>query len=118
MSELRLKEIDDQIAILQAEKEKIEKQSRIPEIQRKIEEYLKSSYSGKDLLKNHTLDEKGLWRINGEDPNCDFGGCHHNPDLGTFEGTLQKALEFAVEHPKFYTWGSGGYISKINVIKL
>ena len=72
-----------------------------------VQKYLET-YSGKELLKKHSLDTKGIWRVYGEDPNCDMGGYHHNPYLGTFEGTLEDVLEHAVQLARFYSWGGGG----------
>ena len=117
MSQQRIKEIEKEIAKLQAEKEKLEAIERMPEVQRKVKDYLDRTYSGTQLLKHHSLDEKGFWKIKGEDPNCDLGGYHHQPDLGTFEGTLQEALEYGVMHPSFYTWGGGGNFEKVIIIK-
>ena len=117
MSELRIKEIDEQIAELQSEKEKLESLEKYSESKQKARDYLARSYSGRKLLENHSLNEKGLWMIKGEDPNCDFGGSHHNPEIGVFNGTLEQATVYAVQQPKFYTWGSGGKIEKINVIE-
>lgn len=68
--------------------------------------------SGKRLLDNHSLTEYGVWRIFGEDPNCDFGGSHHQPELGIVEGKLEDVIEHAVELNNFWTWGGGGSIVK------
>lgn len=76
------------------------------------------TYTGKALLQKHSLTETGLWRIRGEDPNCDMGGSHIMPDLGFAEGTLQAAIEFAVELPSFWGWGAGGDLTKVQSIKL
>lgn len=54
------------------------------------------------------------WTIYGEDENCDFGGHHHMPHIGDFQGTLEQAIEYAVMLPKFYTWGGGGNIRLTN----
>lgn len=113
----RIKDIDKEIAKLQAEKEKLEAIEKLPMVEQKVNDYLERTYSGKKLLENHSLSESGMWQIKGEDPNCDLGGTHYQPDLGVFEGTLKEALKYAVTHPKFYTWGGGGNLSKINVIK-
>ncbi len=80
--------------------------------------WIRSSYSGKKLLEKHTLSEYGMWRIKGEDPNCDLGGHHYQPDLGTVEGYLEDVIKHAVALPDFYTWGSGGDITKVNVKKV
>ena len=64
------------------------------------------TYTGQELLKKHSLGEKGIWRIRGEDPNCDFGGFHHNPELGIVEGTLEDVITYGVSLPSFWTWVS------------
>lgn len=75
------------------------------------ERYLET-YSGRELLKQHSLREQGIWCVRGEDPNCDLGGPHHEPMLGYFEGTLEDVIREAVELPSFWTWGGGGRITK------
>ena len=35
----------------------------------------------KRLLEKYSPNEKGIWHIQGEDPNCDLGGSHHQPTL-------------------------------------
>jgi len=82
------------------------------------EKWIRTSYSGKKLLVNHKLDEFGTWRIRGEDPNCDLGGAHYQPDLGTVEGKLEDVIKHAIKLPGFYTWGGGGDISKVEIRKL
>ena len=76
------------------------------------------TYNGRELLKKHSVDEFGLWQIVGEDPNCDMGGAHHNPDLGIAEGTLSMVIDYAVALRGFWQWGSGGNITKIEVKRL
>lgn len=73
-------------------------------------EKYKNTYSGKKLLEAHALAEVGVWEVRGEDPNCDFGGAHHQPLLGYFEGKLEDVVRYAVELPNFWEWGSGGSI--------
>ena len=48
----------------------------------------KGAYTYNQLLQKHSLDETGEWEIYGEDPNCDFGGHHHQPFLGIASGCL------------------------------
>lgn len=67
-------------------------------------------HSGKRLLSKHSLEDHGLWRVRGEDPNCDIGGHHHEPELGIFEGKLRDVIAYAVELPGWFQWGSGGSI--------
>lgn len=80
--------------------------------------WLRTSYSGRELREKHSLDEEGTWRIRGEDPNCDFGGAHYQPELGTVEGKLRKVIEHAVQLSDFYTWGGGGDIIKVTIKKV
>lgn len=75
-----------------------------------------SGYSGSRLLQKHSLDEEGLWQIKGEDPNCDMGGSHVQPDLGIAHGKLRDVIEYAVELSGFWQWGSGGDIRKVENI--
>lgn len=82
------------------------------------ERYLYKTYSGQELLKKHKLIDHGVWQVYGEDPNCDMGGCHSEPYLGTFEGRLSDVVEKAVTLPKFWCWGGGGSIKKVNIEKL
>jgi len=77
------------------------------------QQYTEVSYSGRELLKKHSLDETGTWEIVGEDPNCDLGGHHYQPKLGMVEGRLGDIIAYAVELPSFWTWGAGGDIKKI-----
>ena len=81
-------------------------------------QFTEVSYSGRELLSKHSLTETGQWQIRGEDPNCDFGGAHHQPDLGIVEGTLKDVIEYAVELKGFWQWGAGGTITKIRVIQI
>jgi hypothetical protein len=80
------------------------------------EQYTQVSYSGRALLAKHKLDESGMWRIRGEDPNCDFGGHHYQPELGIVEGRLEDVIKYAVTLKSFWTWGGGGNIEKIGPI--
>ena len=56
----------------------------------------------------------------GEDSNCDWGGPHHEPYLGTYTGKLGKVLNEVTKLPYFYTWGGGGTIKKVsgNTLKI
>ena len=80
-----------------------------------LERY-KRCYSYKELLKKHSLDEEGVWEIRGEDPNCDFGGHHYQPQLGAVTGKLGDVIEAAVEMSNFWTWGCGGDIRPVKII--
>lgn len=74
-----------------------------------------SRYSGQRLLENHSLTESGVWEVRGEDPNCDMGGYHHQPYIGTYHGTLNQVIDKAVMSPNFWNWGAGGSIKKVDV---
>lgn len=50
------------------------------------------------------------WEIIGEDDNADWGGRHIENSLGVVYGTYDKAVDRALAHPRFFTWGRGGYI--------
>jgi hypothetical protein len=71
-----------------------------------------------DLLANFSPDEDGTWRILGEDPNCDFGGPHHQPHLATVQGKYAEVVEYALGLPLFFTWGGGGSIERVKIVKL
>ena len=61
--------------------------------------------------RNYRPDNKnkyGIWIVEGEDPNCDFGGSHYNPKLGTFEGYYDDVFEYAVTLNDWCAWGAGG----------
>ena len=87
-------------------------------VSEKAAKWLRTSYSGQKLREKHSLDEEGTWRIRGEDPNCDFGGSHYQPELGTVQGKLSDVVEHAVNLSGFYTWGGGGDISKVFIKKV
>ena len=77
--------------------------------QNPVNQYLRT-WSGQEMMKKFNMSDHGTWHIKGEDPNCDWGGPHHEPDLGYFTGTLEECVKYAVELPKFWTWGGGGRI--------
>lgn len=72
-------------------------------------------YSGKRILDRYKLTDTGTWQIYGEDPNCDFGGYHHMPYLATVSGVLSDVVVHAVKLDRFFTWGSGGDIRRVEV---
>lgn len=81
------------------------------------ENYL-TTYNGRELLKKHAPVEYGIWQVYGEDPNCDWGGPHHEPNMGVYEGKLEDILTLVTSMPMFWTWGAGGRIVKTNVEKI
>lgn len=91
------------------EAEKHENKLRAKE-DKNFEKFL-NTYNFKQLRRDHSMSDYGVWKVVGEDPNCDFGGHHHNPFLGYFEGTLEAVIRHAVNLPNFWQWGSGGKIS-------
>ena len=72
-----------------------------------FKQFTETSYSGRKLLENHSLQQYGFWKILGEDPNCDMSGPHVQPDLGVVEGKLEDVIKYAVELPNFWQWGGG-----------
>lgn len=62
--------------------------------------------------------QEGIWEVRGEDPNCDFGGSHHQPYLGTFSGKYIDVVNMAVNLGGFWTWGAGGEIKLVTIKKV
>lgn len=114
MSKYQLSMIDQQIKDLQAKREKI-----VREMEAKKTNYDRffETYSGRQLLEKHSLNEYGIWKAYGEDPNCDFGGSHYEPEIGLYEGRLEDVLRKVTEMPKFWTWGAGGRVVKTEIQK-
>lgn len=79
------------------------------------QQFTEVTHFGRELLKKHSLNEVGTWQIYGEDPNCDFGGPHHEPELGIVTGKLDDVIKYAVELKGFWQWGGGGRIVKIKI---
>lgn len=77
-----------------------------------LEKY-RGTWCYKDTITKHALTEYGVWKILGEDPNCDLGGHHHMPELGLVEGTLDEVIKYAVDLSGFWHWGSGGKVVKV-----
>lgn len=65
------------------------------------------------LLKECSSEQEGTWQILGEDPNCDWGGHHSQPDLGTVTGRYRDVVEYALTLRDFIHWGYGGNIKLI-----
>jgi hypothetical protein len=77
--------------------------------QQRLEQFL-NTYSGRELVKKYDMSQTGVWKVLGEDPNCDFGGHHYQPELGMFAGTLEDVMAYAVTLSNFWAWGAGGDI--------
>jgi hypothetical protein len=103
--------IDSQINALKSVTANINK--AIKQKPSNLDKFLQTT-EGKNLIKNHSLTETGVWEVFGEDSNCDLGGSHTMPRLGAFEGELKKVLIHVVELPGFWQWGSGGRVTKYN----
>ena len=80
--------------------------------QSKYDQFL-ASFEGKELLKKHSLDEVGIWKVRGADSNCDLGGSHYMPEIGQFEGKLRDIIVYAVDLSGFWSWGPGD-ITRVN----
>jgi len=78
-----------------------------------FERYIET-YIGKRISKAD-LNKVAVWEILGADPNCDFGGLHHRPYLGTVQGKLRDVIEYAVELPGFWQWGGGGDFKEVKI---
>lgn len=103
------KSFDDRFAAEKHEEEVLANKKEL------VKKFL-AGYSGRELLGKYNMYERGLWSVYGEDPNCDLGGPHVEPYLFTAQGELQKVIEKAVMTPRFWQWGGGGRIEKLEVI--
>jgi hypothetical protein len=73
----------------------------------------------KRLAEKYKADEKGVWKIEGESVNPGYSGCYHQKSMTTYvEGTYKNVMEYALGFPKFFVWGAGGDITKIEIGKL
>lgn len=70
------------------------------------------------LLEGQLRGKVGVWKILGEDPNCDLGGSHHQPTLATVQGKYEDAVEYALGLSGFFTWGGGGNVEEVNILKV
>ena len=104
----KIKELENEIQILK---------SKQPTAQSGFDKFVTNRWTGEELLRKHKLTDFGRWDVYGEDPNPDFNGPHVAPFLGTVEGTLQKAIEWAVGQREWMAWGGGGNI-KPNVTQI
>lgn len=73
------------------------------------------TYAGRELVNKHTLNTVGVWRVRGEDPNCDWGGSHHQPDMGIYEGCLESVLDQVTAMSGFWQWGAGGSLELVKI---
>lgn len=74
----------------------------------KTREHLKARLIGK-----HPRTQKGTWIIRGEDDNADLAGPHDMPKLGKVKGTYEQAVDYALDFPRFVSWGAGGSIELV-----
>ena len=65
------------------------------------------------LINKFPATQEGTWWIRGEDPNCDWGGPHSQPNLGYYTGRYVDIVDLALTMPGFWTWGGGGSISEV-----
>ena len=107
-----INELTDKLKELKDKKIKIEFEAGRLHHNDDVNNYL-MGYGGKRLIEKYELTYYGIWEILGEDPNCDYAGSHHQPHIAYVEGTLEKALLYAVKQPKWLTWGGGGDIKPI-----
>jgi len=111
------KELEVQ-AYRRAENARLAEEKRIYDLPENVEACRMRSYI-RVLNRNYNQDggrkvdenTKGVWKIYGEDTNCDMGGSLHEPYLATVEGTFKKAIEYAMSLDKFFQWGAGGRIT-------
>jgi hypothetical protein len=83
----------------------------------KVDEVM-NCYGVKGVVKDYGLLRYGTWEVRGEDPNCDFGGYHHNPFIGYYEGTLESVIKETAKLQNFFYWGYGGSIKLIEAKKV
>jgi len=89
-------------------------------IEQKVADFW-NGWAGKELkakLANGTYKAEATWHIRGEDPNCDFGGHHHMPHIAHVHGNIYDIVKLAVQHKKFYQWGSGGDFTPISALSI
>ena len=86
----------------------------IQKIQDMVGNYLNNTSNGKELLTLHSLHDKSIWEMYGEDPDCHTPGVVP-PEvlLVTVQGTLEQALKAAMGYPAFYTMGCGGRVKEV-----
>lgn len=92
-------------------------ESLLPREESNYQKFLKT-WNGQKLLKEHSLTDEGIWEVCGEDPNCDLGGHHYQPYIGTVDGVLEDVIRWAVMQKNFWQWGAGGTIERKRVQKV
>lgn len=58
-------------------------------------------------------DEYGFWHVTGECSNSEGPGPYIYPLVGFYKGFYKDVVKAAHSHPKFFTYGRGGRIRKI-----
>lgn len=81
-------------------------------------EKFKKQYTYGELVKKHTMNEYGFWKIRGADNNPDFNGTHYQADLGIYEGKLIDIINYAVSLEDFWSWASGDIVKVNKPIKI
>ena len=83
---------------------------------RTAEKFL-SGPTGRKLLRQYSLDDVGLWKVEGEDDSPgDWGASSNIPVIDLISGSLRDAVEHAVANPRFWTYGAGGNITKVKTV--
>lgn len=76
--------------------------------------FLRNNTGINKLLPANKLDTYGVWEVVGETTD----GYGPGRRIGFLEGTLEDVIQYAVRHPDFYSYGSGGDIRKVEVRKV
>ena len=105
---------DGKVFDSQADAEEYEA-SLISKQQELFERFCKG-YSGKCLLEKYDWNTYGVWKVEGEDRNCDFAGARQIPHIAYLRGELEDVVWAAVTCDKFWCWGAGGNIEKVEII--
>lgn len=65
------------------------------------------------FLTKYPRSQRGVWLIRGEDHNADLCGPHDMPKLAKVTGTYEQAVDYALDIPRFVSWGRGGSIEPV-----
>jgi hypothetical protein len=65
------------------------------------------------FLTKYPRSQRGVWLIRGEDDNADLAGPHDKPKLAKVTGTYEQAVDYALDIPRFVSWGRGGSIEPV-----